>query len=103
MTEMHLSTVQQLWAPAIIHSGKNVENRVRNTRAVIGALSIIQAGLAKPKDEGGAYTEGQHAIHSERQGRPSTDDQFWEVADWVDPDGPRFIYGAIIGVVDLLT
>lgn len=78
---MRILTVRQPWAGAIIHGGKDVENRVRNIA--------------------GDY-RGPVAIHAAIQG--SGDDQAisavraWDW--WLDSD-EKDVRGAIIGVVDL--
>lgn len=100
--EMRILTVRQPRAWAIIHGGKDVENRTRNIAGDYRGPVAIHAGLAKFEEEGGAYPEVQRAIWFEEEGYRATDDQLWEVADDVDPDDPRFVYGAILGVVDLV-
>lgn len=85
MTEMRILTVRQPWAWAIIHGGKDVENRVRNIA--------------------GSY-RGPIAIHAAlSQGTK------WEfAAAWADVEslsGQRWpadqnVLGAIIGLVDLV-
>jgi hypothetical protein len=76
---MRILTVRQPWAWAIIHAGKDVENRVRNVA--------------------GSY-RGPVAIHAARKG--AEDEACVEVwgrwCDTLDPD----VRGAIIGVVDLV-
>lgn len=47
MTEMRVLTVRQPWAWAIIHGGKDVENRVRNIAGTYRGLVAIHAGLSK--------------------------------------------------------
>lgn len=75
-------TVRQPWAWAIIHGGKDVENRVRNVA--------------------GAY-RGPVAIHAALG--VGTDQEFLDNTDRVARLGPPvpfgLAYGAIIGVVDL--
>ncbi|XP_054257642.1 EOLA-like protein [Macrosteles quadrilineatus] len=99
--EMRILTVRQPWAWAIIHGGKDVENRVRNIAGDYRGPIAIHSGLAMFEEEGGAFPEVQQAIWVEDEGYVPTDDQLWEVADDVDPEDPRFVYGAILGVVDL--
>lgn len=101
MTEMRILTVRQPWAWAIIHGGKDVENRVRNIAGDYRGPVAIHAGLAIFEEEGGAYPEVARAIESEIQSYRVDDTYLWEVADDVDPEDPRFVYGAILGVVDL--
>ncbi|MFC5127433.1 hypothetical protein ACFPRL_30180 [Pseudoclavibacter helvolus] len=85
-----------------MHGGKDVENRSRNLAGDYRGPVAIHAGLAVFEEEGGAYAEVSRAIESELQGYRVDDAYLWEVADDVDPDDPRFIYGAILGVVDLV-
>lgn len=99
---MRILTVRQPWAWAIIHGGKNVENRVRNIAGDYRGPVLIHAGKVEFEEEGGAFVEVQRAIWRQDEGYTPTDDQLWEVADDVDPEDPRFVYGAIIGVVDLV-
>jgi hypothetical protein len=99
---MRVLTVRQPWAWAIIHGGKDVENRVRNLAGDYRGPIAIHAGLAVFEEEGGGYPEVVRAIESEIQGYRVSDDYLWEVADDLDPEDPRFVYGAILGVVDLV-
>lgn len=46
MTEMRILTVRQPWAWAIIHGGKDVENRVRNIAGDYRGPVAIHAGLS---------------------------------------------------------
>lgn len=99
---MRILTVRQPWAWAIIHGGKNVENRVRNIAGDYRGPVAIHAGLAEFECEGGAYPEVARAIESEIVGYRVDDTYLWEVADDVEPEDTRFVYGAILGVVDLV-
>lgn len=99
---MRVLTVRQPWAWAIIHGGKDVENRSRNIAGDYRGPVAIHAGLAKFDEEGGGYPEVMRAIHSELLGWRASDADLWEVADDVDPEDARFVYGAILGVVDLV-
>ncbi len=99
---MRILTVRQPWAWAIIHGGKDVENRVRNIAGDYRGPVAIHSGRAVFEEEGGAYPEVARAIESEIQGYRVDDAYLWEVADDVDPDDPRFVYGAILGVVDIV-
>ncbi|NQX36268.1 hypothetical protein HQQ85_15870 [Herbiconiux sp. VKM Ac-2851] len=99
---MRVLTVRQPWAWAIIHGGKDVENRVRNIAGDYRGPVAIHAGLAVFEEEGGGYSEVVRAIESEIQGYRVSDDYLWEVADDLEPEDPRFVYGAILGVVDLV-
>lgn len=102
ITDMRILTVRQPWAWAIVHGGKAVENRSRNIAGGYRGPVAIHAAKAVFEEEGGAYLQVQRAIWQTSEGYTPTDDQLWEVADDVDPDDPRFVYGAIIGVVDLI-
>jgi len=98
---MRILTVRQPWAWAIVHGGKDVENRVRNIAGDYRGPVAIHAGLAVFEEEGGAYPEVVRAVESEIQGHRVDDAYLWEVADDLDPEDPRFVYGAILGVVEL--
>lgn len=99
---MRAISVRQPWAWAIMHGGKDVENRSRNIAGSYRGPVAIHAGKAIFEEEGGAYPEVQSAIWLEEGGYVPTGVQLWEVADDVDPHDPRFAYGAIVGVVDLV-
>ncbi len=87
---MRILTVRQPWAWAIIHGGKNVENRVRNIAGDYrGPVAI-------------------HAAHADAEGAPNS---LWlEHAEWYRARKPQpkvfdpawSDRGAIIGVVDLV-
>ena len=79
--EMRILTVRQPWAWAIVHGGKDVENRVRNLAGDYRGPIAIHAGLAKFEQHNLA-SRTHAALHG---GQIET----------------RIIYGAIIGVVDL--
>jgi hypothetical protein len=76
--EMRILTVRQpwAWAWAIIHGGKNIENRVRNLAGDYRGPVAIHTALT------GATFDGKHA-------------KLW-------PFDSRHITGSIIGVVDLV-
>ena len=82
---MRILTVRQPWAHAIIHLGKDVENRVRNIA--------------------GAY-RGPVAIHAGLRPMPAGDAAWWRAdAAGMDTDrieGDSLHLGHIIGVVDLV-
>ncbi len=98
---LRILTVRNPWGWALLHGGKNVENRPRNIAGDYRGPIAIHSGLAVFEEEGGAYPEVVRAIESESQGYRVDDRYLWEVADDANPDDPRFIYGAILGVVDL--
>ncbi|MCS3426711.1 ASCH domain-containing protein [Leucobacter aridicollis] len=85
MSEMRILTVQQPWAWAIIHGGKDVENRVRNIAGDYRGPVAIHAGLAF--DRAGLNDRTLHAKWEEFGGPHAP-------GNWSDR-------GAIIGVVDL--
>lgn len=97
---MRILTVRQPWAWAIIHGGKDVENRVRNLAGDYRGPVAIHAGLALFEDEG-QYREVNRVIVSELNGWPAGDADLWG-SDSIEASDPQFVYGAIIGVVDLL-
>lgn len=97
---MRVLTVRQPWAWAIIHGGKDVENRVRNIAGGYRGPIAIQAGAARFEDDG-QFHEVRRAIRTEELGWPAEDGEVW-AADAVEPEDPRFVYGAIIGVVYLV-
>lgn len=98
--EVRILTVRQPWAHAIIHLGKDVENRVRNIAGDYRGTVAIHAGLSRFEDVG-QYWEVSRAIRSEELGWRASDGEVW-AADAIDTDDPRFAFGAIIGVVDLI-
>lgn len=81
---MRILTVKQPWAHAIVHFGKDVENRVRNLAGSYRGPVAIHAGLS--------WDSGW----KENAGAPSLAARLW-AADFPDVD-----FGAIIGVVDLV-
>lgn len=78
---MRVLTVRQPWAWAIIHGGKDVENRSRNIAGFYRGPVAIHAGLARPEQHNMA-SRAHRAAHG---GETPTD----------------LVFGAIIGVVDL--
>ncbi|MDQ7877345.1 hypothetical protein Q9R08_05075 [Microbacterium sp. QXD-8] len=81
-------TVRQPWAWAIIHAGKNVENRVRNIAGDYRGPVLIHAGIAYDTAwSSPALYDAMHAtgVHRRRGEYP------WHLN-----------HGAIIGVVDLV-
>lgn len=93
MSEMRIMTVRQPWAWAIIHGGKDVENRVRNIAgdyrgqvAIHVAQAIDTQAMTQPTEA----LKDAAALHA----RPHPDPL---------DGGPWFNNrGAIIGVVDLV-
>lgn len=76
---MRILTVRQPWAWAIIHGGKNVENRVRNIAGGYRGPVAIHAALRVAADGANKVVWGA----------------------WID-SGDSLVKGAIIGVVDLV-
>lgn len=79
---MRILTVRQPWAHAIIHGGKDVENRVRNLAGDYRGPVAIHAALQRD-DRGWVEFGGYALTNTMDRGRPDT-------------------LGAIIGVVDLV-
>lgn len=96
---MRILTVRQPWAWAIIHGGKDVENRVRNIAGSYRGPVAIHAGLQHDRDHDrqligaavGAWSRANPGVSS---------------ADDPDPRKSRPVWygnlGRIIGVVDLV-
>lgn len=80
MSEMRILTVRQPWAWAIIHGGKDVENRARNIAGSYRGPVAIHAALEREKLVWSRVEE----LAGER---------------WREEDDVR---GAIIGVVDIV-
>lgn len=79
---MRILTVRQPWAWAIIHGGKDVENRVRNLAGSYRGPVAIHAGMSKDPDA------HRHPLI---------------ISTWQENQDAYFLhFGAIIGVVDLL-
>lgn len=83
---MRILTVRQPWAWAIIHAGKNVENRTRNIAGAYRGTVAIHAGLTAIDHHDALWDR-----HLFRNALAST----------VDRDGMS-VRGAILGVVDLV-
>lgn len=81
-------TVRQPWAWAIIHGGKDVENRSRNIAGDYRGTVAIHAGLTTDLD----------AMSRDMVGRIATTRLFRPEREWFS-NSPN---GAIIGVVDLV-
>lgn len=79
---MRVLTVRQPWAWAIIHGGKDVENRVRNIAGSYRGPVAIHAGLA-PFEQHNSASRAHKAVH----GTETT---------------TELVFGAIIGAVDLV-
>lgn len=79
--DLRVLTVRQPWAWAIIHGGKDVENRTRNIAGAWRGLVAIHAGL-HPYEQDNASSRAHRAARGTK----------------VDT---RIVFGAVIGVVDL--
>ena len=90
---MRALTVRQPWAWAIIHGGKDVENRSRSLGPYRG-LVAIHAGLTDDSDTDPSVFDLFARLVPAWDAPPTNGDP-WQHR----PDGVR---GAIIGVVDLL-
>ena len=77
-----------------------MENRSRNIAGSYRGPVAIHAGLARFEDDG--LWSVRKAIKSLDLGYEASDSQVW-AADHVESTDPRFIYGAIIGVADLVS
>ncbi len=91
MSTARILTVRQPWAWAIIHGGKNVENRVRNIAGEYRGPVLIHAA------------RGKTAELDERQERlllAADEDERGCIAAWLD--GEPIAGGIILGVVDLV-
>lgn len=100
---MRILTVRQPWAWAIIHGGKNVENRVRNIAGDYRGPVAIHVAL---RDDDEAF-EPEHLMHGLLFGPcPQADDAGHNRyhCDWCTRVAPsKYGYkGCIIGVVDLV-
>lgn len=96
---MRAITVRQPWAWALVHGGKDVENRVRNIAGAYRGPVAIHAGLAW-SEAGADDWNVKRATRSVELGYRADDGETWAV-DMVEPDEARFVTGAIIGVVNL--
>jgi hypothetical protein len=94
---MRVLTVKQPWAWAIIHGGKDVENRVRSLGPYRGDVAI-HAGLGW-SEQGAEDWEVRRAVRSLEVGWPADDGEVW-AGDTIEPDDPMFVRGAVIGVVN---
>jgi len=96
--QMRILTVRQPWAWAIIHGGKDVENRVRNLAGDYRGPIAIHAGLGYDDDHDRQLVGA--AVGNWRRANPGVSS-----ADNPDPMQSRPVWyghrGRIIGVVDL--
>jgi hypothetical protein len=85
---MRVLTVRQPWAWAIIHGGKDVENRVRNLAGDYRGPVAIHAGLSVEEEDSAVWDFDEYRDAFSRATAP--------VRHVVD------VRGAILGVVDLV-
>lgn len=103
MSEMRVLTVRQPWAWAIIHGGKDVENRTRNLAGDYRGPVAIHAGL---RDDDDAF-EDDHPMHGLLFGpcpyRGGVEHNEFR-CEWCAEISPsKYGYkGTILGVVDLV-
>ncbi len=91
MNELRVLTVRQPWAWAIVHGGKDVENRVRNIAGSYRGPVAIHAGLQDDVDASPGLFFERLQWHAEQQG--------------IDHSEQAPLYsdrGSILGVVDLV-
>ncbi|MFF7293172.1 hypothetical protein ACFY9N_11640 [Microbacterium sp. NPDC008134] len=101
---MRILTVRQPWAWAIIHGGKDVENRPRNIAGGYRGPVAIHAGLAYDTDShvrsrALRAAQDEAAIAAGAEVFPGG--YLWDI-DAPDPRSAWNVHGAIIGVVDLV-
>lgn len=93
MTELRILTVRQPWAWAIIHGGKDVENRVRNIAGDYRGPTAIHAARSYGPLSGDQTTLA-------RAMREHWYERFDQEHRFVEPW--HSVRGAIVGVVDLV-
>lgn len=91
MTAARILTVRQPWAWAIIHGGKDVENRVRNIAGDYRGPVLIHAAIGKTAEVD---------ADQERMLLAADEDGRGVIAAWLD--GEPIAGGIILGVVDLV-
>lgn len=91
--------MKQPWAWGIVHGGKDIENRVANLAGDYRGPVAIHAGKAW-SEAGAEDWELRRALRSLELEWPASDPEVW-AADTPEESDPRFVTGAIIGVVDL--
>lgn len=100
---MRILTVRQPWAWAIVHGGKDVENRPRNIAGGYRGPIAIHAGLAYDRDSherSRVLRAAQDAAAIALGAEVFPHGYTWDL-DAPDPRGQWSVMGAIIGVVDL--
>ncbi|KUF05549.1 hypothetical protein AUL38_04125 [Leucobacter sp. G161] len=102
---MRILTVRQPWAWAIIHGGKDVENRVRNIAGDYRGPVAIHAGIAYDR---GSHLESEPLRAAQDKAAVAAGAEVypggytWDIGQ-PDPRKAWNIHGAIIGVVDLVS
>lgn len=86
---MRILTVRQPWAWAIIHGGKDVENRVRNVAGAYRGTVAIHAAIGKTAD-----------LDERHERLVLSADETGKIDAWLG--GESIEGGVIIGVVDLV-
>lgn len=101
---MRILTVRQPWAWAIIHAGKNVENRPRNIAGGYRGPVAIHAGLTYDRgshERSQTLREAQDRAAVAAGAETFAGGYLWDF-DAPDPRAQWSVPGAIIGVVDLV-
>ncbi|MER7522606.1 hypothetical protein ABTZ44_07530 [Microbacterium oxydans] len=88
---MRILTVRQPWAWAIIHGGKDIENRVRNIAGDYRGPVAIHAAIGKTADLNDR--QERMLLAADEGGRGG-------IGDWLD--GEPIAGGVVLGVVDLV-
>lgn len=91
MTAARILTVRQPWAWAIVHGGKDVENRVRNIAGDYRGPVLIHAASGKTAE----LNDRQELLLL-----AADEDERGGIAAWLD--GEPIAGGVILGVVDLV-
>lgn len=104
MQELRVLTVRQPWAWAIVHGGKDVENRVRNIAGAYRGPIAIHAGLAF--DQAASFGSIALKAAMDSSAVAAGADVFsggymWDLGT-PDPRKAWGVHGAIVGVVDLV-
>lgn len=105
---MRILTVRQPWAWAIIHGGKDVENRSRNIAGNYRGPIAIHAGMAIDAEAAydlslvSAWREAFMPTTYDRRGIGWGEIPDLRAPEWDDPDIGHLALGHIIGVVDLV-